>query len=278
VKGLVVEDGHIKGVSVYSGVIPADAVVLAAGGITYPKTGSTGDGYTMAAEVGHTITPPVPSLSALEIREPWVGRLSGLSLKNVSATLYSGQKKVASEFGEMLFTHFGVSGPIILALSKTYARLGDKSNVTLSINLKPAVSAEELDARLVADFAQPRIFKNYLPELLPRIMIPVFMELTGISADEFLNKIRAKNRKRMVELLTNFRLTVKKARSADEAIVTAGGVSVKEIDPRTMESRLVNGLFFAGEVIDIDAITGGYNLQAAFSTGWVAGESAAGKD
>jgi predicted Rossmann fold flavoprotein len=275
VQSLVAVDGHISGVRVYSGVIPADAAVLATGGVTYPKTGSTGDGYTMAAEVGHAVVTPVPSLSALEIREAWVGRLSGLSLKNVSAKLYSGQKKVAEEFGEMLFTHFGVSGPIILALSKTYAHLKDKSNVTLVINLKPAVSVEDLDARLVSDFVQPRLFKNYLPELLPRIMIPVFLELSGIPADESLNKIRAKDRKRIIELLTNFRLTVKRARSADEAIVTAGGVSIKEIDPRTMESKLVRGLFFAGEVIDIDAVTGGYNLQAAFSTGWVAGECAA---
>ncbi|HUV04351.1 MAG TPA: NAD(P)/FAD-dependent oxidoreductase [Armatimonadota bacterium] len=266
---------HIMGVTMYSGVIPADAVVLAAGGITYPRTGSTGDGYRMAAEVGHTVIPPTPSLSALEVKESWVSDLQGLSLKNVSATLYAGSKKIAREFGEMLFTHFGVSGPIILTLSKAYVKLEDKSSVELSINLKPALSRKQLDERLIRDFAQTRYFKNYLPELLPRTMIPVFMRLSGIPPDTPVNKITSAQRKRIIGLLLDFRLTVGGARAADEAIVTAGGVSIKEIDPRTMESKLVRGLYFAGEVIDVDAVTGGYNLQAAFSTGWVAGENAA---
>lgn len=263
------------GVRVFSGTIPAHAVVLATGGITYPRTGSTGDGYRMAAEVGHAVIPPAPSLSALETKEPWVSQLQGLSLKNVSATFYAGGKKAGKEFGEMLFTHFGVSGPIILTLSKVYAKLQDKSSVELSINLKPALSREQLDDRLVRDFARTKYFKNYLPELLPRTLIPVFTQLSGIPSDTPVNKITSAQRKRMVELLTDFRLTVVNARPADEAVVTAGGVSIKEIDPRTMESKLVSGLYFAGEVIDIDAVTGGYNLQAAFSTGWVAGESAA---
>ena len=266
---------RITGVRVFSGVIPADAVVLATGGITYPRTGSTGDGYRMAAEVGHTIIPPAPSLSALEIKEPWVSDLQGLSLKNVSATLYAGGKKVGREFGEMLFTHFGVSGPIILTLSKTYAKLEDKAKVELSINLKPALSRKQLDERLIRDFTQARYFKNYLPELLPRTLIPVFMRLSDIPPDTPVNKITSVQRKRIIGLLLDFRLRVEGARAADEAIVTAGGVSIKEIDPRTMESKLVRGLYFAGEVIDIDAVTGGYNLQAAFSTGWVAGENTA---
>lgn len=266
---------EIEGVRVFGGIMSADSVVLATGGITYPRTGSTGDGYQWAAEVGHTVIPPSPSLSALEAKEPWVAQLQGLSLRNVTATLFSNGKKISKEFGEMLFTHFGVSGPIILTLSKAYGKLEDKSNVCLSINLKPAVKHQELDERLIRDFAQTRQFKNYLPELLPKTLIPVFMQLSDIPADTPLNRITASQRRRIIELLTDFRLTITGARSADEAIVTAGGVSLKEIDPRTMESRLVEGLYFAGEVMDIDAVTGGFNLQAAFSTGWVAGENAA---
>jgi len=265
----------VEGAAVFGGLLQADAVVLATGGITYPKTGSTGDGYRMAAEVGHTIIPPTPSLSALEVQEPWVKDLQGLSLRNVAVTMYVNNAKSAQVFGEMLFTHFGVSGPIILALSKTYARLDDKHDVVVSINLKPALDREQLDKKFVAEFIQSKFFKNYLTELLPRTMIPVFIQLSGISADQPVNKINATQRKKIIDLLTDLRMTITRARAADEAIVTAGGVSIKEIDPRTMESKLVKGLYFCGEVIDIDAITGGYNLQAAFSTGWIAGESAA---
>lgn len=281
VQGLVTDDSaenhaRITGVKVFSGVIPADAVVLATGGITYPRTGSTGDGYRMAEEVGHTIISPTPSLSALEAGESWVAELQGLSLRNVSATLYVNDKKVGKEFGEMIFTHFGVSGPIILTLSKTYAGLKEKSNVLLTINLKPALTREQLEERLLSDFTQPKQYKNYLPELLPRTLIPVFIRLSRIQPDTQLNRITALQRRRMLDMILGLRLTISGARAVDEAIVTAGGVSIKEIDPRTMESKLVHGLHFAGEVIDIDAVTGGYNLQAAFSTGWVAGESAAG--
>jgi hypothetical protein len=269
------DESRVKSVSVFGGTVPADAVILATGGITYPKTGSTGDGYRIAAELGHTIVQPTPSLSALEVRDPWIAELMGLSLKNVMATLYVGRKKVAKEFGEMLFTHFGVSGPIILTLSKTYARLEAQDDVVLSINLKPAVKREELDERLIRDFSQIRFFKNYLPDLLPRSLIRTFIRLSGIPGDVEVNKITAVQRRKLLDLLLDFRLTIKRARATDEAIVTAGGVSIKEIDPRTMESKLVRGLYFCGEVIDIDAVTGGFNLQAAFSTGWIAGESAA---
>ncbi|MCL6518793.1 MAG: NAD(P)/FAD-dependent oxidoreductase [Armatimonadetes bacterium] len=265
----------ISGVRVFSGVIPADAVVLATGGITYPRTGSTGDGYRIAAEVGHTIVPPKPSLAALETAEPWVSQLQGLSLRNVTATLFSEKKKLAIEFGEMLFTHFGVSGPIILTLSKVYAGLSHKSGVSVSINLKPALSREQLESRLISDFSQKKQFKNYLPALLPRTLIPVFINLSGIPADLPVNRITKTQRKKIIDLLMDFRLQITGARPAEEAIVTSGGVSLKEIDPRTMGSLLVYGLHFAGEVIDIDATTGGYNLQAAFTTGWIAGESAA---
>ncbi|MHB1457354.1 MAG: BaiN/RdsA family NAD(P)/FAD-dependent oxidoreductase [Armatimonadota bacterium] len=274
VKNLAVEESVIQGVSVFSGVIKADAVILATGGISYPKTGSTGDGYRMAAEVGHTVIKPTPSLSALVVTEPWISELQGLSLRNVSATLYANEKKAGYEFGEMLFTHFGVSGPIILTLSKAYAALDDKSNVRLSINLKPALNQEQLDARLVSDFAQTKQIKNYMPELVPKALISPILRLVGINPDTPLNSVLSASRKGIIKLLVDFPLTIKCARSVDEAIVTAGGVSIKEIDPRTMESKLINGLYFAGEVIDIDAVTGGFNLQAAFTTGWVAGESA----
>jgi predicted flavoprotein YhiN len=271
-------DKAITGVGVFGGNLRADAVILATGGITYPKTGSTGDGYRMASEVGHTVIPPAASLSALVVREPWVSELQGLSLRNVSATLYSGGKKIAKEFGEMIFTHFGVSGPIILSLSKVYARIEDKGDVIVSLNLKPSLKREQLEERLIQDFTQTRQFKNYLIELLPRSLSPVFIELSGIPSDAPVNKITAAQRKRILDLLLDIRMTVSSARAADEAIVTSGGVSIKEIDPRTMESKLVQGLYFCGEVIDIDAVTGGYNLQAAFSTGWVAGENAAVRD
>ncbi|MHB0998793.1 MAG: BaiN/RdsA family NAD(P)/FAD-dependent oxidoreductase [Armatimonadota bacterium] len=275
VKELVVEDGRVTGVKVFSGVIPADAIILATGGVSYPKTGSTGDGYRIASAVGHTVYAPQPSLSALVTEETWVRDLQGVSLRNVTATMFVDGKKVGSEFGEMIFTHFGLSGPIILSLSKIYARLEDKGDVKITINLKPALNQEQLEARLLKDFAQTKQLKNYMPELLPKALAMMVISLSGIPEDLPVNKVSVAQRQGIIDLLMNLPLTIKQARSADEAIVTAGGVSIKEIDPRTMESKLVKGLYFAGEVIDIDAVTGGYNLQAAFSTGWVAGESAA---
>jgi hypothetical protein len=289
VQGLAVEDAceagesgegctrRVTGVKVFSGVIPADAVILATGGITYPKTGSTGDGYRMGVEVGHTVVPPAPSLTALDAKESWVPDLEGLSLKNVSAALLVNGKRVAKEQGEMLFTHFGVSGPIVLTLSKVYSSLTEyPPSVSLSINLKPGVTREQLDERLIGDFTRTVHYKNYLSELLPRMLIPVFTRLSMIPADTSINKVTAEQRKRIIDLLLDFRMTITGTRPMDEAIVTAGGVSTREIDPRTMESKLVSGLYFAGEVVDVDAVTGGFNLQAAFTMGWVAGESAAG--
>ncbi len=264
----------VSGVKVFSGIVPADAIILATGGITYPKTGSTGEGYRMAAEVGHKIITPVPSLSALETSDGWVSALQGLSLKNVQATIYTGEKKVAEEFGEMLFTHFGVSGPIILSLSKVYAELKKKSDVSLTINLKPALSREQLDARLTEDFRQTKMYKNYLPELLPRTLIPVFAALSRVPEETPVNRITTVQRARMIDMLLGLRLTIAGQRSVDEAIVTSGGIPINQVNPSTMESKLVSGLYLAGEMIDIDAVTGGYNLQAAFSTGWVAGDSA----
>lgn len=281
VKSLLMEDGRVVGVDTFSGPAYGDAVVLATGGITYPKTGSTGDGYKMAEDVGHKIVPTRPSLTAMVVKEHWVKELQGLSLKNVEAKLFlTGEDKkrklVAKEFGEMLFTHFGVSGPIILTLSRKAIDILDKGKVEVSVELKPALSDEQLDQRFIRDFTAVKHFRNYLSELLPKAMIPVFIELSGIPADLPVNRITAPQRRRMIELLRNLPMTVTGFRSPDEAIVTAGGIDIREINPKTMESKLVKRLYLVGEVIDIDATTGGYNLQAAFSTGWVAGESAAG--
>lgn len=279
VKHIKAEDGRVTAVEVDGKTFRGDAVIVATGGISYPKTGSTGDGYRMADKIGHRVTPTHPSLSAMVVEEPWVKHMQGLSLRNVKATLWlsadGSQKKLASEFGEMLFTHFGVSGPIILTLSRQVPDALKQGMVKLSLDLKPALNEEQLDARLQRDFVQARHFVNYLPDLLPKSMIPVFIALCRIDEHTPVNKITVKERRLIVRLLKDFRMTVTRLRAVDEAIVTAGGVDIKEIDPRTMESKLIKGLYFAGEVIDIDAITGGYNLQAAWSTGYVAGENAA---
>lgn len=281
VKSIVVDDGRVVGVEVFGGTIKADAVIITTGGASYPTTGSTGDGYAMARELGHTIIPIRPALSALYTEENWVKHLQGLSLRNVEATLLAQApgvekpKKVSSEFGEMIFTHFGVSGPIILTLSRKAGELLKQGKVFISIDLKPALTREQLHERLIRDFKQTRHFKNYLPELLPRLLVDVFVELSGVDPDKPVNSITAQERNRIVELLKDLRVTVTKLAPLDQAIVTGGGVSIREIDPGTMMSKLVRGLFFAGEVIDIDAETGGFNLQAAFSTGYVVGESAA---
>ncbi|MCE5198977.1 MAG: NAD(P)/FAD-dependent oxidoreductase [Armatimonadota bacterium] len=280
-KSIEVKDGRVVGVKLYGGRTDADAVVLATGGASYPKTGSTGDGYHMARELGHTIVRPRPALSALVVSQNWVRQLQGLSLRNVEVTLLRespGQEiptRIASEFGEMLFTQNGVSGPIILTLSRKAGVLLDHGKTIISIDLKPALTREQLHERFIRDFKQTRHFKNYLHDLLPRLMVEVFVRLVAIDPDKPVNTITASERTDLVDLLKDFRVTVKRMAPLDEAIVTAGGVSIKEIDPKTMMSKLVDGLFFAGEVIDIDAETGGYNLQAAFSTGYVAGEAAA---
>jgi len=292
-RSIALECGQVVGVEVFGGRMKADAVVIATGGASYPKTGSTGDGYAMAREVGHVIRALRPALSALVCEEDWVRSLQGLSLRNVQATLLvedGGQAKaaadrarrdglcamkIASEFGEMLFTHFGVSGPIILTLSRGVADLIRRGRVSVSIDLKPALTREQLHARLVRDFRQTRRLGNYLRQLLPSTLVDVFVSLAGLDSEKPVNVVTANERSRIVELLKDLRVTVKGTAPLDEAIVTAGGVSIGEIDPRTMMSKIAHGLFFAGEVIDIDAKTGGYNLQAAFSTGWVAGEAAA---
>ena len=252
-----------------------DAVIVATGGLSYPGTGSTGDGHRMVRELGHTITPLKPSLVPLTVKEDWVKELQGLSLKNTAIKLTDRRgRTIYDDFGEMLFTHFGVSGPVILSASRHILKYGYK-DVFLSIDLKPALSEEKLDNRIQRDFAKfsRKQFKNSLNELLPNLLIPVIVKLSGISPEKPVNQITKAERQQLVHLLKNLTCEITGSRSFDEAIVTAGGVSVKEIEPKTMESRIIKGLYFAGEIIDVDAYTGGFNLTIAFSTGYTAGNS-----
>lgn len=255
-----------------------ERVILATGGASYPATGSTGDGFRLAAQLGHTIVPLRPALVPLETHGDVAPRLEGLSLRNVVIKLLIEGKSAGEEFGEMLFTSFGLSGPIILSLSGSAVdalRMGQ--TVDISIDLKPTLDEPKLDARLLRDFQifGKRQFQTLLKELLPQKLIPVCVEAVAIPPDRQGSQISADERRRLRHWLKDFRFRIKQARPIDDAIITAGGVSTREIDPRTMASRLVKGLFFAGEIIDFDADTGGYNLQAAFSTGWVAGCAAA---
>lgn len=257
--------------------VEAGAVVIATGGASYPKTGSSGDGYRLAKQVGHTIVPVRPALVPLVVSGSEPRAMMGLSLRNVQVRLLLDGQEFAREFGEMLFTHYGVSGPIILTLSgPAVAHLG-KGRLEMSINLKPALSPEKLDARLQRDLDQfgKRAYHNLLKGLLPQKMIEVVVARTGIPPDKPGHQITAEERGRLRELLHDFRLTIVGHRPLDEAIVTAGGVDTRQIEPRTMASRLVQGLYFAGEVLNVQADTGGYNLQAAFSMGYVAGHAAA---
>jgi len=257
----------------------ADAVIVATGGASYPATGSTGDGYRLAESVGHTVVPIRPALVPLETAGDVAPRLQGLSLRNVAVRLWVDGKKQGELFGEMLFTHFGLSGPTVLSLSRqTIDALRLGQSVRLSIDLKPALDERKLDARLLRDLDAhgKQQFRTLLKGLLPRKLIPVCLDLTGIPPEKLAHQITAQERKRLRAWLKDFRLQVTGHRSFREAIITAGGVDTREVDPRTMASRLVEGLYFAGEVLDVDADTGGYNLQAAFSTGWLAGRSAAG--
>ncbi|PIU50247.1 MAG: aminoacetone oxidase family FAD-binding enzyme [Desulfobacterales bacterium CG07_land_8_20_14_0_80_52_14] len=256
--------------------LKAGKVLLATGGKSYPKTGSSGGGYSLASRLGHTITPLFPSLVPITTAGDIAGKLKGLSLKNVSASLWCEGRKAAERFGEMVFTDDGVSGPIILSLSRTIVSfLNNKLSVKIVIDLKPALEHQALDQRLLREIGQygRQELKSLLKRLLPMKFIPVFIETLGIPAETKLKGLRLEDRRRLRLLLKEFTLEVSGCRSFDEAIVTAGGVSINEIDPRTMESKLVKGLYFAGEIIDIDADTGGFNLQAAFSTGWLAGRS-----
>ncbi|SFT33339.1 hypothetical protein SAMN02910356_00048 [Selenomonas sp. GACV-9] len=276
VKDLLTQDGHIAGVRTQTGAIyKADAVILCVGGASYPGTGSTGDGYGMAAAVGHTIVPVRPSLVPLVTEDEWVKDVQGLSLRNVRGTLRVDGEKVQEMFGEMMFTHYGVTGPIILSMSRMASEyLADAGHfVELSLNLKPALSQEKLDARVQRDFEkyQRKQLGNALVDLLPHKLIAPVLDSAFLAADKPVHQVTLEERHRLVETLQDLTLVIVGTRPLAEAIVTVGGVSVKEINPKTMESKLVPGLYFAGEVTDVDAYTGGYNLQAAFSMGAAAG-------
>lgn len=255
----------------------ASSVIIATGGITYPATGSTGDGYSLAETAGHSITPVRPALVPLETDGDIASRLEGLVLRNVNLRCLAGSKKRAEEFGEMEFTAYGLSGPIVLTLSRLVVDLmREKKTVELLIDLKPAIDESKLDNRLLRDLTDKsrKCIRNILKDIIPGALIPVGLEETGIPPEKPGNQVTLRERKRLGRWLKNFMFTITGYRSVNEAIITAGGVRIKEIDPRTMESRLVPGLFFAGEVLDADGDTGGYNLQVAFSTGWLAGRSA----
>ncbi|MDU5940906.1 MULTISPECIES: NAD(P)/FAD-dependent oxidoreductase [Veillonella] len=275
VKKLLIDDGVVTGVVTDRETYHADAVVIATGGKSYPATGSTGDGYILAAQVGHKITDIRPSLVPIVTEESWVKDLMGLSLRNVELSIVAKNKVQAKMFGEMMFTHFGITGPIVLSLSHTVGKLMRKKNIGtigLDINLKPALSPETLDKRLQKDFDlySKKQLINGMKDLLPSRLIPLIIELAGIDPQKPINQISKEERQQIGYMLQHMPLTVKGLRPVEEAIVTAGGISLKEFNPKTMESKLVKGLYGAGEVLDIDAFTGGYNLQAAFSTGYVA--------
>ena len=263
----------VTGVKLTDGTtMPADAVIIATGGFSYQTTGSTGDGYRFAKSLGHSVTPILPALVPLNVREEWEELLMGLSLKNIEVTFYDGDKKVFTDFGEMLFTHFGVSGPVILSASSVITGIVKERPVRLSIDLKPAITDEQLDERILRDFSkeQNKAFKNSLDELLPKKLIPVIVMQSGIKPEKKVNEVTREERQRLVKLLKNFEMTITSTRGFNEAIITQGGVNVKEINPSTMESKLVKNIYFAGEVIDVDAVTGGFNLQVAWSTAYAA--------
>ncbi|WP_075719485.1 NAD(P)/FAD-dependent oxidoreductase [Roseburia sp. 499] len=276
VKKLKIEDGQIKGVLLKNGsFLEAERVIVATGGCSYITTGSTGDGYRFAREVGHTVTELYPALVPFETEESWIKELQGLSLKNVSVKIEKNGKVLYDAFGEMLFTHYGVSGPLLLSASSMVNDYADKMPLQMSIDLKPALEEEQLDKRILRDFEenQNRQFKNAVQKLFPAKMIPVIIRLSGISPEKKVNEITKEERQQFVKLIKAFPLTLSRFRDFNEAIITRGGVSVKEVNPSTMESKIVKGLYFAGEVLDLDALTGGFNLQIAWSTGYLAGNS-----
>ncbi len=278
IKDLWLENGKVCGVIRSDGKKEeADAVIVATGGLSYPTTGSTGDGYRFAGNAGHGVTELLPALVPFETKEDVGKDLQGLALKNVEAVLRDGKKEIFREFGEMLFTHYGVSGPILLSASSYAAKRIKKGPLLLSLDLKPALTMDQLEARIQRDFdaAKNRQFKNSLGGLYPSRLIPVIIERCGVSPEKPVNAITREERKRLAETTKNFTLTLTGLRGFNEAIITQGGVQVKEINPSTMESKKTEGLYFAGEVLDLDAVTGGFNLQIAWSTGVLAGRTAA---
>lgn len=273
-KHILTENSSVVGVQTDEGVIDCRAAVICTGGLSYPLTGSKGAGYKMAQELGHTVTECRPSLVPLESDNEYCAQMQGFSLRNVTLSAFEDGKLIYKELGEMLFTHFGVSGPLVLSASSHMRSFG-KANYTLSIDLKPALDEKKLDARLLRDFEKyaNRDFVNSLGGLTGKAMIPVLIELSGIPADTKVNSITREQRHALLTLLKNFPVSISGPRPIDEAIVTSGGVSTKEINPRTMESKLISGLHFAGEVMDLDAYTGGFNLQIAWSTAYTAANS-----
>ena len=264
-----------KKITTTGGELLTKTVVIATGGLSYPSTGSTGDGYRFAKEAGHTVTPLSPALVPFVCAEDDVKELQGLSLRNIEVTVWNGKKVLWKEFGEMLFTHFGVSGPVVLSASSYAAKIIKKAPLRMDIDLKPALSKEQLDARILRDFdeAKNKQFKNSLNHLFPAKLIPVMIERSGIDPEKQVNEVTAEERKRLVDLTNAFSVTLTGLRGYNEAIVTQGGVNVKEVNPSTMESKKLQGLYFAGEVLDLDGVTGGFNLQIAWSTGMLAGRS-----
>ena len=278
VSGLMTDHNKITGVILKNGQkIEGEAVILACGGASYPLTGSTGDGYEMAKKLGHKIETVRPALIPFTIEEEWCKSLQGLSLKNVSICVKDGKKEIYSGFGEMLFTHFGVSGPLILSASSYYSRRCFGKKAELILDLKPALTEEQLDKRILRDFEEcnNKQYKNSLHQLFPAKMVPVMIALSGILEDKVVNEITKEERKNLVRLIKHLSMTITGERELKEAIITQGGIHVKEVNPSTMESKLIENLFFAGEILDIDGVTGGFNLQAAWSTGYLAGSSAA---
>ena len=273
---LETEEGTITGAAGEKGFYAADAVILATGGVSYPATGSTGEGHRMAKEVGHSVTPLQGSLVPLRERGNLCARMQGLSLRNVSLTVFESGKKIYTDFGEMLFTHFGVSGPLILSAS-SHMRRFEKKEYRLEIDLKPALDEAAMDKRLLADFTKyaNSDFVNSLNDLLPQKMIPVIVELSGIEPRQKVHEITREQRKTLLGLFKHFPVEIAGLRPVTDAIITSGGIKISEINPTTMESKLVKGLYFAGELIDVDAYTGGFNLQIAWATGRAAGMAAA---
>ena len=271
------EDGHVIGIHVSNGnktsYVSVGAVIVATGGLSYPSTGSTGDGYRFAKKLGHTVTKLSQSLVPFQTKESYVTEMQGLSLRNVSLKLFAGKKKIFEDFGEMLFTHFGVSGPLVLSASSYVSNYIDKQEIKMVLDLKPALTKEQLDARIIRDFSQMqnKQFKNGFDKLLPKKMIPVIIRLSGIDPNKPIHSVTKEERKKIICLLKEMELHVERLRGYNEAIITKGGISVKEINPGTMESNFVKGVYFVGEVLDLDALTGGYNLQIAWSTAHLAG-------
>ena len=282
VEKILIKNNEVLGVRTNREIIQTDKIILATGGKSYPLTGSTGDGYKIAKDLGHTIIPIKPALVPLEVYEKEeCKKIQGLSLRNIAIKIIDTDRKktIYEDFGEMVFTHFGISGPTILSGSAHLAKYKDidyllkKRYIKITIDLKPALTEEHLDDRILRDFKEfkNKQFKNSLDKLLPQKMIPLIVELSGINPDKMVNEITKEERRHLVQLIKYFTITIKNFRPVEEAIITCGGISTKEINPKTMESKLIKGLYFAGEIIDVDAYTGGFNLQIAYSTGYTAG-------